>query len=136
MSSTPKRSVNRGSIGEYGGLTLLHPLSERIWASVDFGMHWVPTSHRHRGMTCMCVSTVLNSFSRIQLFVTSWSTAHQTPLFMGFSRYEFWSGLPGPPSGDLPHPGIKSRSPVSPALQVILYCWANQENPRGDIIYQ
>ena len=37
---------------------------------------------------------------------------------MGFSRQEYWSGLPFPPPGDLPNPGIKSTSPVSPALQV------------------
>ena len=76
----------------------------------------------------------LNSFSCVQLFVTSWSTAHQTPLFMGFSRYEFWSGLPGPPPGDLPHPGIKSRSPVSPASQVILYCWPTRKT-HGVILF-
>ena len=41
--------------------------------------------------------------------------AHQAPLSMGFSRQEYWNGLPNPPPGDLPNPGIK---PVSPALQV------------------
>ena len=35
---------------------------------------------------------------------------------MGFPRQEYWSGLPFPPSGDLPYPGIKSTTPVSPAL--------------------
>ena len=42
------------------------------------------------------------------------TVAHQTPLSMGFSRQEYWSGLPFPSPGDLPNPGIK---PVSPALQ-------------------
>ena len=42
--------------------------------------------------------------------------AHQAPLSMGFSRQEYWSGLPFPPLGDLPNPGIKPKSPVSPAL--------------------
>ena len=36
---------------------------------------------------------------------------------MGFSRQEYWSGLPCPPPGDLPHPGIKPESPMAPALQ-------------------
>jgi len=36
---------------------------------------------------------------------------------MGFPRQEYWSGLPFPPPGDFPHPGIKLPSPVSPALQ-------------------
>ena len=54
----------------------------------------------------------------ISLTVTLWTVAHQTPRSMGFSRQEYWSGLPCPPPGDLPDPGIKSTSPVVPALQV------------------
>ena len=46
--------------------------------------------------------------------VTSWTVAHQAPLFMGFSRQEYWSGLPFPSPGDLPDPGIE---PGSPSLQ-------------------
>ena len=55
---------------------------------------------------------VLSHFSCIQLFVTLWTVACQTPLSMGFSRWEYWSGLPLPPPGDLPYPGIKSVSPA------------------------
>ena len=43
---------------------------------------------------------------------THWPVAHQAPLFMGFSRQEYWSELPCPPPGDLPKPGIESRSPT------------------------
>ena len=43
--------------------------------------------------------------------------AHQAPLSMGFSRQEYWGGLPCPPPGDLPDPGIETVSPASPALQ-------------------
>ena len=50
------------------------------------------------------------------LFVTPWAIAHQAPLSMEFSRQEYWSGLPCPPPGDLPDPGIKSTSLVSPGL--------------------
>ena len=50
--------------------------------------------------------------SRVQLFVTPWTVALQAPLSMGFSRPEYWSGLPCPPPGDLPDPGIKPGSPV------------------------
>ena len=46
--------------------------------------------------------------------MTTWIVAHQAPLSMGFSRQEYWSGLPLPSPGVLPHPGIK---PGSPALQ-------------------
>ena len=57
---------------------------------------------------------MLNCFSCVQLFGTLWTVAHQASLSMGFSRQEYWSGLPCPPQGDLPDPGIE---PVSPALQ-------------------
>ena len=46
------------------------------------------------------------------LFVTPWTVAHHAPLSVGFSRQEYWSELPCSPPGDLPHPGIKPRSPV------------------------
>ena len=55
-------------------------------------------------------------FSRVQLFATPWTVAHQAPLSMGFSRQEYWSGLPCPPPGDLPNPGIESESLIAPAL--------------------
>jgi len=48
--------------------------------------------------------------------VTPWTVALQAPLSMGFSRQEHWSGLPLPPPGDLPNPGIKLLAPVAPAL--------------------
>ena len=56
----------------------------------------------------------VKSLSRVQLFVTSWTVAHQAPPSVGFSRQECWSGLPFPSPGDLPNPGIE---PGSPALQ-------------------
>ena len=43
------------------------------------------------------------------LFSTPWTVARQAPLSMGFSRQEYWSGVPFPPPGDLPDPGIESR---------------------------
>ena len=47
---------------------------------------------------------------------TPWTVAHQALLSMGFSRQEYWSGLPCPPPGDLPNSGIKPVSLMSPAL--------------------
>ena len=47
---------------------------------------------------------------------TPWTVAHQAPLSMGFSRQEYWSGLPFPSLGDLPDPGIEPASFMSPAL--------------------
>ena len=47
---------------------------------------------------------------------TPWTVAHQAPLSMGFSRREYWSGLPFPSPGDLPYSGIEPKSLTSPAL--------------------
>ena len=52
------------------------------------------------------------SLSHVRLFATPWTVAHQAPPSMGFSRKEYWSGLPFPPPGDLPNPGIELRSPA------------------------
>ena len=52
--------------------------------------------------------------SRVQLFATPWTVAYQASLSMGFSRQEYWSGLPLPSPGDVPDPGIE---PGSPALE-------------------
>ena len=60
--------------------------------------------------------TAIQSLSRVKLFVISWITACQAPLSMGFPRQEYWSGLPFPPPGELPDPGIEPAVPVSPAL--------------------
>ena len=47
-----------------------------------------------------------------QLFLTLWTVAHQAPLSIGFSRQEYWSGLPFPPLGDFPNPGTEPKSPA------------------------
>ena len=54
----------------------------------------------------------VKSLSRVQLFATPWTGAYHAPLSMGFSRQEYWSGLPFPSPGDLSDPGIKFRSPA------------------------
>ena len=59
---------------------------------------------------------VLSRFSCDQLFVILWSVVHQAPLSIEFCRQKYWSGLPCPPLGDLPEPGIKPASLTSPAL--------------------
>ena len=59
---------------------------------------------------------VLSHFSCVQHFATPWTAAHQAPLSMGFSRQEYWSGLPCPPPGDLSDPGIEPVSLTSPSL--------------------
>ena len=54
----------------------------------------------------------VKSLSHVQFFATPWTVAHQAPPSMGFSRQEYWSGLPFPFPGDLPDPGIEPRSPA------------------------
>ena len=54
----------------------------------------------------------VKSLSRVQFFATQWTIAHQVPPSMGFSRQEYWSGLPILSPGDLYDPGIKPRSPT------------------------
>ena len=54
----------------------------------------------------------MKPLSCVPLFVTPWTVAYQAPPSMGFSRQEYWSGLPFPSLGDLPHPGIEPRSPA------------------------
>ena len=61
-----------------------------------------------------CESEKVKSLSRVQLFATPWTVAYQAPPSMGFSKQEYWSGVPFPSPGHLPDPGIE---PGSPALQ-------------------
>ena len=55
-------------------------------------------------------------FSHIRLCATLWTVVRQALLFMGFSRQEYWSGLPFPPPGDFPNPGMEPVPLMSPAL--------------------
>ena len=56
-------------------------------------------------------------FCRVRLFVTPWTVACQAPLSIGFSRQQYCNGLPCPPPGNFPNPGIETMSLVAPALQ-------------------
>ena len=59
---------------------------------------------------------MLSRFSRVQLFVTPWTVTYQAPLSKGFSRQEYWSGLPCLPARDLLDPETEPMSLMSPAL--------------------
>ena len=81
---------------------------------------------------CACM---LSHFSRVRLFATPWTVASQAPLSMGFSRQEYWSGLPFPSRGDLPNPGMELRSPTlqadslpyePPGKPNVLWYWLSQ----------
>ena len=87
---SPKREskvINKGLIDE----TIAFPLRQ------------------HR--STVCVVCCAQSLNRVRLFATLRTGAHQAPLSMGFSRQEYWRGLPCPLPRDLPNPGIEPRSP-------------------------
>ena len=60
----------------------------------------------------LCCKVKVKSLSCVRLFATPWTVAYQASPSMGFSRQEYWSGVPLPSPGGLPDPGIKPRSPV------------------------
>ena len=71
-------------------------------------------SHEREREELKCVCPKL--LSSVQLFVMPWTVARQHLPSMGFSRQQYWSGLPCPPPGDLPDPGMEPKSLTSPAL--------------------
>ena len=75
---------------------------------------------------CMC-PCVLSCFSHDWLFVTPRTITYQAPQSMGFSRQEYWGGLPCPPPGHLPYPGIEPPLLHLLHYRWILYCWATGE---------
>ena len=75
--------------------------------------------------------TVSSQFSLIRLFTTLWTTACQAPLFIGFFRQEYWSGLPFLSPEDLPNPGIKPSFLMSPALAGMFFTTSATRKPMG-----
>ena len=66
--------------------------------------------------TLWMLCAMLSHSSRVQLYATLWTVVCQVSLSTGFSRQEYWSGLPCPSLGDLPNPGMEPASLMSPAL--------------------
>jgi len=90
--------------------------SPQVFKNVSF----LVVRSRRDQVKCVCVC-MLSHFSRVWFFATPRTVAHQAPLSIGFSRQEYWCGLPCPTPGNLPNPGIKSNlmwfeSLKSPAL--------------------
>ena len=75
---------------------------------------------------------VLSYFNCVRQFVTLWTVAHQAPLSIRFSKQEYWSGFPCPPPGDLPDPGIKLTSFMSPVLAGGFFTSTTWEAPPED----
>ena len=79
--------------------------------------------HRRLSILCVCVCACARALSHTQLFMTLWAVTHQAPQSMGFSRQEYWSGLPCPSPEDLPDPEIEPVSLASPALAGGFFTW-------------
>ena len=101
--------------------SLTHPLAQlqisRLSSLVSEPPHILPIdchNHRYYDLEPKEPNLYLLEVSHAWLFITPWTIARQAPLSMGVFRQEYWSGLPCPPPGDLPDPGIE---PGSPALQ-------------------
>ena len=71
---------------------------------------------------CVCAACLITHFSRGQLCVTPWTVAYQVLLSMGFSRQEYWRGLPCPPPGDFPDPGIEPATWISYVFYIGRWC--------------
>ena len=91
------------------------PRLGKLIKQVDTGSSGVST--KLEGIVCFPDGSVVKKvkvklLSCVRLSATPWIVAHQAPPSMGFSRQEYWSGLPFPSSGDLSNPGIEPRSPA------------------------
>ena len=87
------------------------------FGSISDSCHWVEPLYVPAASPCICTTVAASLIcadpyaccaqllSRVQLFVTPWTVTHQAPLSMGFSRQEYWRGLPCPPTRDLLHTG-------------------------------
>ena len=91
------------------GIWLKMPADLCPWSCSKSG-HFL-TTHRYPCAVLCCA--VLSCFSHVRLFVMLWTVARQAPLSVRFSRWQYWSGLPCPPPGDLPTPEIRPVSFVS-----------------------
>ena len=97
-----------------------HSSKASILQHSDFFMVWHPytTTGKPLNYTDLCQQSnvrykvKVKSLSRVRLFATLWTVAHHVPQSMGFSRQEYWSGLPFPSPENLPDPGIEPRSPA------------------------
>ena len=122
-----------GDIKEISNCYNLFPFSWFLLMTYDFFLHseWLchtfifHVNHNHRFFgpsakyklsDIFYIIIVCVVLSCVWLFVTLWTIAHQAPLSMGFSRQEYWSGLPCLPPGDLPDPRINPASLMSLAL--------------------
>ena len=111
---------NSQDIDEKPTYSLMDDLISKTWSwsSYQLGSFILELSYECKISVLFKLFLCLMSqlLSHVWLFVTPWTIVHQSPLPIEFSRQECWSGVPFPTPGDLPEPGIKPMSLVSPAL--------------------
>ena len=115
MPSSPPGSSDHGIFSRFPPLRIFPTQgpSPRLLCLLHWQAGSLPLAPLGKPFTFTCLFAQSSQTLR-----PPWTVAREVPLSMGFSRQEHCSGLPCPPPGDLPHPGIEPESPVSPALQV------------------
>ena len=120
-----QRGMRKMLISESQGF--LTPSKERN----NMIIHIQGNKHRIPGRKAMCFKikqkVKVKSLSRVRLFATPWTVAYQASPSMGFSRQEYWSGLPFPSPGDLPNPGSEFKNHF-PCLLLFDLWWVNLQN--------
>ena len=108
-----KKTNSRGMDGECQPVGFApHPCLDSL---APMNVHDHNTTHPRSNISSLCACWLLSHFSCVQPFVTLRTLALWAPLSMGFSRQEYWSGLPCLLQGDLLDPGIELISPAAPA---------------------
>ena len=113
-----RSTIQKEPLEEKLGFWVPHTVSHFAYGPFSTGLHLCSSLLLFgEASQLACAKVHVFMLSCVWLFATPWTVAHQAPLSMGFSKQEYWSGLPCPPPRDLPDPGIKAASPASPALQ-------------------
>ena len=84
---------------------------------------------------CVCARKRMSMLSVVSNFATPWTITHHASLSVDFSRQEYWSGLPFPPPGDLPDPGMEPATPVSYVLQADSSSLSHQGSPKHESLH-
>ena len=119
----PAVSWHRASVSSINPPGGIWTSTQRPFSQFPSRWVWEPSSYCRRGLVL-----VVSHRSHVRLFVTPWTVDHQAFLPIGFSRQEYWSGLPSPTPGDLPNLGIEPMFFVSP--EMFYHCTTGEAHGR------
>ena len=97
---------------------------------------WSSFKYKSERQLSIISEVVVQLLSHVRFFATPWTVAHQALLSIGFPKQEYWSGLPFPPPGNPPDPGIKPTLPASPVLAGGFLTTEPSAKPQGSPISQ